>query len=89
MASAVCYGTLPDPLIQRYSPFLFGLLLGLALLAWGRSEQLNGKIRGARVYIHREAQPGLFNVALIGKRYLPGAIMLAAGIWYGLMGPGS
>ena len=88
-AAAFLFTVSQVPLVQRYGPFVFGLCLGLALLVWGRSEQLAGRIRGARTYVYQSRQPGLFKLLLMMKRFGPGTAMLVAGIWYGLFRSGA
>ena len=75
-------------MVQRYGPFLFALCLGLALIVWGRSAQLTGRIKGTRTYIYRSERPQLFYLFLLVKRFAPGLVMVVAGIWYGLFRTG-
>ena len=88
-ANAALYALYQVQPVQRYSPFLFGFCLGLALILWGRKEQQTGKIKGKRVHVYKSDNPVLFNILLVAKRILPGAIMMLVGIWYGLFGKGS
>jgi hypothetical protein len=81
--SAYLYSSYENALIQEYSPVVFALSLGLALVLWGVSELKSGKIRGKRRYIYQKDNPALFKIILSIKRFVPGIIMILAGIWYG------
>lgn len=87
--NAYLYSTYQDPNIKKYCPMLFGTCLGLALILWGTSELRAGKIKGKRAYVYREKSPLIFNLLLFGKRFIPGIIMLLAGIWYGFFKSGT
>jgi|GEM_PF-2844996 len=87
-AAAFLFTVSQAPMVQSYGPFLFGFCLGLALIIWGRSEQLAGRIKGKGTYIYKSRQPELFRLFLLIKRFGPGSAMLVAGIWYGLFRSG-
>ena len=79
---AVIYANTEAEALRRYTAGGFGAALGLALLLLGKTEYREGRIRGARTYVDRRASPVTFHLLLLGKRILPGSIMLIAGIWY-------
>jgi hypothetical protein len=67
---------------KAYSAGSFGLSLGSALCIWGIEEYREKRIRGTRVYVSSSESPILFATLLALKRFVPGIIMVFAGIWY-------
>ncbi len=80
--SAYLFSIAEKDAFQKYAACGFGISLGSALLLWGLQELIDGKIRGARVYVHRKENPLIFFLLLIGKRFCPGFIMLCAAFWF-------
>jgi len=84
--SAAIFVNTDVELLRRYVAGVFGGALGGALLLWGSTELLDGKIQGRRVYVSRHNNPTIFFLLVGGKRFIPGAIMLLVGFWYAFFG---
>lgn len=84
--SAIAFPNMQSSGQQQLAAGLFALCLGGALLFWGGDSQREGRVRGRRVYFYREQSPRMFWIMLCARNYLPGVIMLAAGLWY-MLGP--
>lgn len=85
-ASAAVFGSTESEAAGRAAGALFGVLLGAALLAWAGEEVGQGRIRARSRHVHRASHPRLFYMLLGLKRLLPGLVMVATGLWYGVSG---
>lgn len=83
-SSAWVYSETESATLKQAIPVLFGLCLGLALVLWGIADFRDGTIRGRNRTIRRQEYPRTFLAMALVKRFLPGVVMMLAGLWFAL-----
>ena len=86
VGSAVLFSFTDSPAVSDVSQSLFAMCRGLALVLWGFSARRKGHIRGKNTRVYQEKNPTVFTALVFGKFFIPGFVMLAAGLWFALTG---
>ena len=83
--SGYCFSTTESESTKALAAGGLGFFLGITLCLWGLEEYRDERIRGVRTYVKRSESPILFATLLAFKRFIPGAIMVVAGMWHALV----
>jgi hypothetical protein len=67
--------------LREVCQVLFAECLGLALILFGVSNNRGGRVGGKRTYVYRDKNPRIFHALLYLKFFVPGIILLVAGLW--------